>query len=113
MDAQFNQTASLRKSPGCPKLYPFRDYGGQYALRNLKCNGNGFLALARSMPCHNSVSQLFSKTVPLIPLILICSDFRLWALRSNIDNCVVFPIKSNQNNYTQLDSNEDVGPSQG
>ena len=59
-DAQFGRTASSRKSPGRPKLLPFKDYGGHRALRNLKCCRNLFVALARSVPCHNSVSQLLA-----------------------------------------------------
>ena len=58
-DAQFGRTASSRKSPGRPKRLPFKDYGGHCALRNLKCNRIFFVALARFVPCHNSVSQLF------------------------------------------------------
>ncbi len=42
---------------------------------------------------------------------LKCS--RKWAVRSYIDRCVAFLIKSNQYNQTQLDSNEGVEPSQG
>ena len=35
--AQFGQVASSRKSPGCPKLFPFKNYGGQCALGNPQC----------------------------------------------------------------------------
>ena len=56
-DAQFGRTASSRKSPGRPKLLPFKDYGGHCALRNLKCNRIVFVAMARSVPCHNSLSS--------------------------------------------------------
>ncbi len=52
--AQFGLTASSRKGSG-----PFKDYGGHCALRNLKCSRNFFVTLARSVPCHNSVSELF------------------------------------------------------
>ncbi len=57
--AQFGRTASSRKGSGRPKRLPFKDYGGHCALRNLKCSRNFFVTLARSVPCHNSVSELF------------------------------------------------------
>ncbi len=57
--AQFGQTASSRKGSGRPKRLPFKDYGGHCALRNLKCSRIFFVTLARSVPCHNSVSELF------------------------------------------------------
>lgn len=38
--AQSGQTASSRRSPSRPKLLPLKDYGGQCALGNLKCNIN-------------------------------------------------------------------------
>ena len=34
--AQFGRTASSRKSPGCSKLLPFKNYGGHCALGNLQ-----------------------------------------------------------------------------
>ncbi len=57
--AQFGRTASSRKGSGRPKRLPFKDYGGHCALRNLKCSRFFFVTLARSVPCHNSVSELF------------------------------------------------------
>ncbi len=57
--AQFGRAASSRKGSGRPKRLPFKDYGGHCALRNLKCSRNVFVTLARSVPCHNSVSELF------------------------------------------------------
>ncbi len=57
--AQFGRTASSRKDSGRPKRLPFKDYGGHCALRNLKCSRIFFVTLARSVPCHNSVSELF------------------------------------------------------
>ncbi len=57
--AQFGRTASSRKGSGRPKRLPFKDYGGHCALRNLKCSRNFFVTLARSVLCHNSVSELF------------------------------------------------------
>ncbi len=62
--AQFGRMASSRKGSGRPKRLPFKDYGGHCALRNLKCSRNFFVTLARSVPCHNSVSELF-RQVPL------------------------------------------------
>ncbi len=66
--AQFGRTASSRKGSGrpkrLPKRLPFKDYGGHCALRNLKCSRNFFVTLARSVPCHNSVSELL-QAVPL------------------------------------------------
>ncbi len=108
--AQFGRTASSRKGSGRPKRLPFKDYGGHCALRNLKCSRN-FLTLARSVPCHNSVSELFRQF--LWPHDSHLLWHALWAVRSYIDRCVAFLIKSNQYNQTQLDSNEGVEPSQG
>ncbi len=48
--AQFGRTASSRKGSGRPKRLPFKDYGGHWIF---------FVTLARSVPCHNSVSELF------------------------------------------------------
>ncbi len=71
--AQFGRTASSRKGSGRPKRLPFKDYGGHCALRNLKCSKNVFVTLARSVPCHNSVSEhLQGSSFDL--MILICSD---------------------------------------
>ncbi len=106
--AQFGRTASSRKGSGRPKHLPFKDYGGHCALRNLKCSRNFFVTLARSVPCHNSVSELFRQF--LWPHDSHLLWHALWAVRSYIDRCVAFLIKSNQ---TQLDSNECVEPSQG
>ncbi len=109
--AQFGQTASSRKGSGRPKRLPFKDYGGHCALRNLKCSRIFFVALARSVPCHNSVSELFRQF--LWPHDSHLLWHALWAVRSYIDRCVAFLIKSNQYNQTQLDTNEGVEPSQG
>ncbi len=109
--AQFGRTASSRKGSGRPKRLPFKDYGGHCALRNLKCSRNVFVTLARSVPCHNSVSELFRQF--LWPHDSHLLWHALWAVRSYIDRCVAFLIKSNQYNQTQLDSNEGVEPSQG
>ncbi len=109
--AQFGRTASSRKGSGRPKRLPFKDYGGHCALRNLKCSRNFCVTLARSVPCHNSVSELFRQF--LWPHDSHMLWHALWAVRSYIDRCVAFLIKSNQYNQTQLDSNEGVEPSQG
>ncbi len=109
--AQFGRTASSRKGSGRPKRLPFKDYGGHCALRNLKCSRIFFVTLARSVPCHNSVSELFRQF--LWPHDAHLLWHALWAVRSYIDRCVAFLIKSNQYNQTQLDSNEGVEPSQG
>ncbi len=109
--AQFGWTASSRKGSGHPKRLPFKDYGGHCALRNLKCSRNVFVTLARSVPCHNSVSELFRQF--LWPHDSHLLWHALWAVRSYIDRCVAFLNKSNQYNQTQLDSNEGVEPSQG
>ncbi len=109
--AQFGRTASSRKGSGHPKRLPFKDYGGHCALRNLKCSRIFFVTLARSVPCHNSVSELFRQI--LWPHDSHLLWHALWAVRSYIDRCVAFLIKSNQYNQTQLDSNEGVDPSQG
>ncbi len=100
-----------RKSSGRPKRLPLKDYGGHCALRNLKCSRIFFVTLARSVPCHNSVSELFRQF--LWPHDSHLLWHALWAVRSYIDRCVAFLIKSNQYNQTQLDSNEGVEPSQG
>ncbi len=104
--AQFGRTASSRKGSGRPKRLPFKDYGGHCALGNLKCSRNVFVTLARSVPCHNSVSELFRQF--LWPHDSHLLWHALWAVRSYIDRCVAFLIKSNQYNQTQLDSNEGV-----
>ncbi len=109
--AQFGRTASSRKGSGRPKRLPFKDYGGHCALRNLKCSRIFFVTLARSVPCHNSVSELFRQFLWPHDSHLLWRA--LWAVRSYIDRCVAFLIKSNQYNQTQLDSNEGVEPSQG
>ncbi len=109
--AQFGRTASSRKGSGRPKRLPFKDYGGHCALRNLKCSRIFFVTLARSVPCHNSVSELFRQF--LWPHDSHLLWHALWAVRSYIDRCVAFLIKFNQYNQTQLDSNEGVEPSQG
>ncbi len=104
--AQFGRTASSRKGSGRPKCLPFKDYGGHCALRKLKCSRNVFVTLARSVPCHNSVSELFGQF--LWPHDSHLLWHALWAVRSYIDRCVASLIKSNQYNQTQLDSNEGV-----
>ncbi len=109
--AQFGQTASSRKDSGRSKRLPFKDYGGHCALRNLKCSRIVFVTLARSVPYHNSVSELFRQF--LWPHDSHLLWHTLWPVRSYIDRCVSFLIKSNQYNQTQLDSNEGVEPSQG
>ncbi len=109
--AQFGRMASSRKGSGRPKRLPFKDYGGHCALRNLKCSRIFFVTLARSVPCHNSVSELFRQF--LWPHDSHLLWHALWAVRSYIDRCVAFLIMSNQYNQTQLDSNEGVEPSQG
>ncbi len=109
--AQFGQTASSRKGSGRSKRLPFKDYGGHCALRNLKCSRIFFVTLARSVPCQNSVSELFRQF--LWPHDSHLLWHALWAVRSYIDRCVAFLMKSNQYNQTQLDSNEGVEPSQG
>ncbi len=109
--AQFGQTASSGKGSGHPKRLPFKDYGGHCALRNLKCSRMFFVTLARCVPCHNSVSELFRQF--LWPHDSHLLWHALWAVRSYIDRCVAFLINSNQYNQTQLDSNEGVEPSQG
>ncbi len=109
--AQFGRTASSRKGSGRPKRLPFKEYGGHCALRNLKCSRICFVTLARSVPCHNSVSELFRQF--LWPHDSHLLWHALWAVRSYIDRCVAFLIKSSQYNQTQLDSNEGVEPSQG
>ncbi len=101
--AQFGRTASSRKGSGRPIRLPFKDYGGHCALRNLKCSRNFFVTLARSVLCHNSVSELFRQI--LWPHDSHLLWHALWAVRSYIDRCVAFLIKSNQYNQTQLDSN--------
>ncbi len=70
-----------------------------------------FVTLARSVPCHNSIPELFRQF--LWPHVSHLLWHALWAVRSYIDRCVAFLIKSNQYNQTQLDSNEGVEPSQG
>ncbi len=109
--AQFGRTASSRKGSGRPKRLPFKDYGGHCALSNLKCSRISFVTLARSVPCHNSVSELFRQFLWPHDSHLLWHS--LWAVRSYIDRCVAFLIKSNQYNQTQLDSNEGVEPSLG
>ncbi len=105
------QTSSSRKGSGHPKRLPFKDYRGHCALRNLKCSRIFFVTLARSVPCHNSVSELFRQF--LWPHDSHLLWHALWAVRSYIDRCVAFLIKSNQYNQTQPDSNEVVEPFQG
>ncbi len=102
---------SQGKGSGHPKRLPFKDYGSHCALRNLKCSRIFFVTLARSVPCHNSVPELFRQF--LWPHDSHLLWHALWAVRSYIDRCVAFLIKSNQYNQTQLDSNEGVEPSQG
>ncbi len=70
-----------------------------------------FVTLARSVPC--TILSLSSSGSSFDLMILICSDMHCELLRSYIDRCVAFLIKSNQYNQTQLDSNEGVEPSQG
>ncbi len=88
---------------------PNASYGGHCALRNLKCSRIFFVTLARSVPCHNSVSEFFRQF--LWPHDSHLLWHALWAVRYYIDRCVAFLIKSNQYNQTQLDSNEGVEPS--
>jgi len=59
--SQFGWTARSRKRSGRPKLLPFKDYGGHCALRNLECCRSSFVTLTRSVPCHNSVSELLGQ----------------------------------------------------
>ena len=37
-NSQFGRVASSRKSPGCSKLLPFKNYGGHRALEGLQCS---------------------------------------------------------------------------
>ncbi len=95
--AQFGRTASSRKAT--------------VLLGTLSAAGIFFVTLVRSVPCHNSVSELFRQF--LWPHDSHLLWHALWAVRSYIDRCVAFLIKSNQYNQTQLDSNEGAEPSQG
>ena len=86
--AQFGWTARSRKSSGHPKLLPFKDYGGHCALRNLECCRNYFVTLARSVPCHNSVSELLGQFLRPHDSHLLWHA--LWAVRSYRQVCA-FP----------------------
>ncbi len=98
--AQFGWTASSRKGSGRPKRLPFKDYGGHCALRNLKCSRIFFVTLARSVPCHNSVSELFRQF--LWPHDSHLLWHALWAVRSYIDRCVAFLISIIKHSWTQM-----------
>jgi len=96
----FLRLLSLAGRPGLerflvvPKLLPFKDYGSHCALRNLECCRNSFVTLARSVPCQNSVSELREQFLRLHDSHLLWHA--QWAVRSYIDRCVPFLIKSNQ-----------------
>ncbi len=94
-----------------PNVFHLRIMEATVLLGTLKCSRILFVTLARSVPCHNSVSELFRQF--LWPHDSHLLWHALWAVRSYIDRCVAFLIKSNQYNQTQLDSNEGVEPSQG
>ncbi len=109
--AQFGRTASSRKGSGRPKRLPFSIMEAHCALRNLKCSRIFFVTLARIC----ALPQFCLWALQAVPLTSWFSLLwhALWAVRSYIDRCVAFLIKSNQYNQTQLDSNEGVEPSQG
>ena len=107
--AQFGQAASSRKSPGCSKLLPFKNYGGHCALGNLQCS-RIFFSLPRSVPQHNPVSELCRQFLQLMAWFLLW--YALSAVRPYIDRCVPFQIMSNQLNLPQVDSNQGVETSQ-
>ncbi len=109
--AQFAGRPALGRVLVVPNVFHLRIMEAHCALRNLKCSRIFFVTLARSVPCHNSVSELFRQF--LWPHDSHLLWHALWAVRSYIDRCVAFLIKSNQYNQTQLDSNEGVEPSQG
>ncbi len=94
-----------------PNIFHLRIMEATVLLGSLSCSRIFFVTLARSVPCHNSVSELFRQF--LWPRDSHLLWHALWAVRSYIDRCVAFLIKSNQCNQTQLDSNEGVEPSQG
>ncbi len=109
--AQFGQDDQpLGRGSGRPKRLPFKDYGGHCALRNLKCS-RIFCNLGQI--CALPQFCLWALQAVLWPHDSHLLWHALWAVRSYIDRCVAFLIKSNQYNQTQLDSNEGVEPSQG
>ncbi len=94
-----------------PNVFHLRIMEDTVLLGTLSAAEFFVVTLARSVPCHNSVSELFRQF--LWPHDSHLLWHALWAVRSYIDRCVAFLIKSNQYNQTQLDSNEGVEPSQG
>ncbi len=94
-----------------PNVFHLRIMEATVLLGTLSAAEFFFVTLARSVPCHNYVSELFRQF--LWPHDSHLLWHALWAVRSYIDRCVAFLIKSNQYNQTQLDSNEGVEPSQG
>ncbi len=94
-----------------PNVFHLRIMEATVLLGTLSAAEFFLVTLARSVPCHNSVSELFRQF--LWPHDSHLLWHALWAVRSYIDRCVAFLIKSNQYNQTQLDSKEGVEPSQG
>ena len=105
--AQFGWAASSRKSPGCSKLLPFKNYGGHCALGNIQYSRNIFVAFPRSVPRHSPVSESL-QAVPSNFMAWFLLLYALSAVRPNIDRFVTFQIMSNQLNLPQVDSNHGV-----
>uniref|UniRef100_UPI00358F3A5E solute carrier family 45 member 4-like isoform X2 n=1 Tax=Myxine glutinosa TaxID=7769 RepID=UPI00358F3A5E len=57
--AQICRAASSRKSPGCSKLLPFKNYGGHCALGNLQCSRDFFLWASPDL-CLDTILSLSS-----------------------------------------------------
>ena len=75
--AQFGRVASSRKSPGCSKRLPFKNYGDHCALEK-KC-----FALPRSVPQHNPVSELCRQFLQLYGFKIMSNQFNLPQLEHN------------------------------
>ena len=52
------QLLSLARHPGCSKLLPFKNYGGDSALGNLQCSRIILVSTPRTMPRNNPISML-------------------------------------------------------
>ena len=101
--SQFGREASSRKSHGCFKLIPFKNFGGLCALGNRQNSFQPSPDLCLTQSCLWALQAVYSTSwLGFCSFALICT---VWPY---IERCVPFQIMSNQLNLPQVDSNQGV-----
>ena len=92
--AQFCWAASCRKSPGCSKLLPFKNYGGHCALVNLQYSKNMFVTFPRSVPWHNPSQSSAGSSFDLMAWILLICIITCEAVYWQVSDCLSNHVQS-------------------